>query len=389
MDQRADIDRTKQIMADLIAFPSVSADSNLELIDYAANRLEACGARVEVSKDATGLKANLFATLGPDTGDGIVLSGHTDVVPANAKEWTGDPFVMREADDRLFGRGACDMKGFVAASMAMAPEFAQLDLKKPIHFAFTYEEETGCLGAQQLVGELAARENRPAIVIVGEPTEMRIIEGHKGCYEYTTEFVGREGHGSGPDLGVNAVEYAVRYISRLMDLGDELKGMAPADSRFDPPWTTVQAGRMQGGVARNVIAGHCEVEWEIRPVATSDADYVKEQLRAYCRDELLPQMRAIAPEADIRTKVIAEVCGFDPMPENAARELVAELTGANGTDLVAFGTEAGLFQQLGMDVVVCGPGSIEQAHKPDEFLSLDQLGVCLEMLHGLKHRLVS
>jgi acetylornithine deacetylase len=382
------LDDTKAILGDLIAFPTVSADSNLDLIAYTADRLSDCGAVIEFSKCPSGEKANLFATLGPDRGGGIVLSGHTDVVPANSDEWASDPFQMVDDGTRLFGRGACDMKGFVAAALAMAPRYAALNLKRPIHFAFTYEEETGCLGARQLVAELAERETRPAIVIVGEPTDMRIIEGHKGCYEYATEFTGLEGHGSAPDRGVNAVHYAVRYIARLLELGDELKRMAPPGSRFEPPWTTVQVGRIEGGTARNVIAGDCTVDWEMRPVATSDADHVKTHLAALCRDELLPAMRTIAPDAAIRTHVIGEVCGLEPMDENAARDLVSELTGANGTDLVAFGTEAGLFQQLGLSAVVCGPGSIEQAHKPDEFVSIAQLDMCLSMLKGLEQKLV-
>ena len=386
-DKTAVLNETRTILGDLIAFPTISPDSNLDLIAYTAERLEACGARIEFSHDATAQKANLFATLGPERDGGIVLSGHTDVVPANPAEWTADPFAMRDDGERLFGRGACDMKGFVAAALAMAPRYAALDLEKPVHFAFTYEEETGCLGAQQLVGELAKRETLPAVVIVGEPTEMRIIEGHKGCYEYATHFTGLEGHGSAPHRGVNAVHYAVRYISRLLELGAELERSPPPGSRFDPPWTTVGVGRIDGGTARNVIAGNCVVDWEMRPVRDADADHVKSALTAYCRDELLPAMRAVTPDAAIRTEVIGEVCGLEPMADNAARELVAELTCANGTDLVAFGTEAGLFQQLGIAAVVCGPGSIEQAHKPDEFVSLAQLDMCLDMLVGLERKL--
>jgi len=380
---------TKSILADLIAFETVSADSNLKLISYAAERLESCGATIDISRDPSGQKANLFATLGPARDGGIVLSGHTDVVPANADEWRHEPFRMNDDGERLFGRGTCDMKGFIAATLAMAPHYAELNLHRPLHFAFTYDEETGCLGGQQLVAELADRETRPAIVIVGEPTEMRIIEGHKGCYEYNTEFTGLEGHGSAPQRGVNAVEYAVKYITRLLQLGQDLKTMAPPESRFEPPWTTVQVGRMAGGSARNIIAGSCSVDWEMRPVRVADADYVKSHLTDYCTTTLLPAMREIAPKSDIRTTIIAEVQGLEPMAENAARDLVTELTGANGTDLVAFGTEAGLFQELGIAAVVCGPGSIEQAHKPDEFVSLAQLDMCLAMLEGLKPTLVS
>jgi acetylornithine deacetylase len=353
------------------------------LIDYAADRLRQCGASVSIFHDETGQKANLFATIGPDVDGGIVLSGHTDVVPADLTGWSGDPFVMRQDGDRLYGRGACDLKGFIAAALAMGPHFARARRRRPIHFAFTYDEEIGCLGGRQLVGALKELPFRPAATIVGEPTSMRVIEGHKGCYEYTTTFTGRDGHGSEPDRGVNAIEYAARYISRLLAIGDELRRTPPLSSRFTPPWTTVQVGRIDGGAARNVIASHCAVEWEMRPASRRDADHVKSSLAAYCADELLPAMRRIAPEADITTTVIGEVDGLVPMDDNEARDLVATLTGSNSTDLVAFGTEAGLFQHLGMSVVVCGPGDIAQAHKPDEYVTLDQLAACLTLLEKL------
>ncbi len=381
------IEETKRILSDLIAFPTVSADSNLDMIAYLANRLEDCGAHVDVLSDETGRKANLFATLGPQCDGGIVLSGHSDVVPVTDQDWTTDPFKMEERDGRLFGRGTCDMKGFIAATVAMAPIFAKQVRDKPIHFAFTYDEETGCIGAGHLVQDLTARSIKPSLAIIGEPTNMRIIEGHKGCYEYSTHFQGLEGHGSAPDLGVNAIEYAVRYVSRLLDLRDELKLMAPSHSRFEPPWTTVNLGALNGGHVHNVIAPKATVDWEMRPVQSGDADFVKTALKLYCDEVLLPQMRAVYPDASIVTEVIGEVAGLIPTDHNEAVRILSELTGANGTDVVAFGTEAGLFQAFGMDVVVCGPGSIEQAHKADEFLALDQLSQCLQMLEGVGSKL--
>lgn len=381
------IDQTTAILSDLIAFPTVSADSNLEMIAYLASRLEDAGAVVDVMQDASGTKANLFATLGPVRDGGIVLSGHSDVVPVTDQDWTSDPFVMVAREGSLFGRGTCDMKGFIAAALAMAPHFAQHVRDRPLHFAFTYDEETGCIGAGHLAEALTGRGLRPGMAIIGEPTNMRIIEGHKGCYEYTTRFQGLEGHGSTPDLGVNAVEYAVRYVSRLLDLRDQLQGMAPPDSRFDPPWTTVNIGALHGGSVHNVIAPKAHIEWEMRPVQRSDADFVKCALRSYCDDVLLPAMRRVHPDATIETEVIGEVAGLIPTDTNEARKIVSELTGSNGSDVVPFGTEAGIFQSLGMDVVVCGPGSIEQAHKADEFLALDQLGQCLSMLEKLGDRL--
>ena len=382
------LEATRSILSDLIAFPTVSSDSNLTLIDYAAERLSHSGARVFLTKDATGLKANLFASIGPDCDGGIVLSGHTDVVPADESEWQSDPFSAREADGLIYGRGACDMKGFIAAALAMAPDYASLNLKRPIHFAFTYDEEVGCLGGQQLVSELARRGINPSVAIIGEPTDMRIIEGHKGCYEYTTEFTGLEGHASNPDLGVNAIEYAVRYIGRLLEIGGELRQAVPS-SPFTPPWTTIQAGRIEGGKARNVIAGHCAVEWEMRPVRGADVEYVKRRIAAYCEEVLLPSMRAVSPSACIHTHVVGEIDGLEPVTDNEARAIVSALTGATTADVVSFGTEAGLFQKLGISTVVCGPGSIDQAHKPDEFISCAQLKACLDMLSGLKQRLTT
>lgn len=381
------LSRAIAILDDLIAYPTVSSDSNLEMIVRMASLLSEAGANVELFHDTTGLKANLFATLGPEAPGGIVLSGHTDVVPAEGLDWTSDPFVMRRDGERLYGRGTCDMKGFIAATLACLDDFSTADLRRPLHFAFTYDEEVGCLGARQLAEELRRREITPAMAIIGEPTLMRIVEGHKGCNEYTTRFTGTEGHGSAPDKGVNAAEYAARFVHWLLELRQDLRGRAPATSRFDPPWTTLNVGQIHGGTARNVLAGHAEVEWETRPVTTEDADLVRHAAHAYCDDVLLPEMRRIAPEAQIETEIIGEIAGLVPMAENEARDLVAALTGGTAADLVAFGTEAGLFQGLGMSVVVCGPGSIQQAHQPDEFIEITQLKQCLDMLVGMVRRI--
>jgi acetylornithine deacetylase len=382
------LEQTVDLMGQLIAYPTVSPYSNLAMIEDLAGRLERLGARIDLFHDETGAKANLFASLGPDVPGGVVLSGHSDVVPVDDQDWSSDPFVMTHRDSRLFGRGACDMKGFIAASVVMAQDYAALDLRRPVHFAFTYDEETGCIGARHLVPALRAKGYAPSIAIIGEPTEMRVIEGHKGCCEYTARFSGLEGHGSDPDAGVNAAEYAVRYVSRLLELRHDLIERVPVGSRFEPPWTTLNIGRISGGVAHNVIVGKAEVDWEMRPVQQSDLAYVKDKIGEYVEAELLPAMRLVCPDADIRIETIGEVAGLEPLSENAARDLVAGLLGANGADLVPFGTEAGLFQEMGMDVVVCGPGSIAQAHKPDEFVSMDQLDSCLGMLERLGQRLI-
>lgn len=374
---------TVALLGRLVGYPTVSADSNTEMIADLATRLEAVGARVETHLDPTGHKANLFATLGPDGDGGIVLSGHTDVVPAPAEGWTGDPFRMRQADGRLYGRGTADMKGFIAAAVALAPTYAAARLTRPLHFAFTHDEEVGCFGAQALVAMLAARGLRPAMAIVGEPTGMAVVEAHKGCCEYSTHFVGLSGHGSDPGAGVNAVEYAARFVMRLMDLRVDLIAASPPGSPFRPPWTTLNVGAVAGGTGHNVIADAARVDWEMRPVATRDMAHVKKEVATFCDEVLLPEMRVGHPGAQIRTETIAEIAGLEPVPENAAVAVMAALTGASGAGTVAFGTEAGLYARLGLHAVVCGPGHIAQAHRPDEYVEVAQLDRCLAALRGL------
>lgn len=377
------LDATVETLRRLVAYPTVSSESNLAIIADIAGMLERYGATVDVFHDRSGTKANLFATLGPDIPGGLVLSGHVDVVPVADQAWSSDPFQLRDDGDLLYGRGTCDMKGFVAATLVMAKEFATLDLQRPIHFAFTHDEEVGCIGARALVPEFQKRGVAPAMALIGEPTEMRVIEGHKGCFEYTVRFEGLEGHGSNPDAGVNAVEYATRYAARLLALREDLIARTPADSQFDPPWTTLNIGRLSGGSAHNIIASKAEIAWEMRPVQNSDADFVNETMAHYVRDVLVPSMRAVSADAKVEIDVIGEVAGLIPRADNGLRDTVMAMTGENSADLVPFGTEAGLFQDMGMDVIVCGPGSIEQAHKPDEYISRDQLQACLKLLDAL------
>lgn len=378
---------TRRILADLVSFPTISSDGNLEMVAYISDLLSSLDANISLSLDGTGTKANLFATIGEERDGGIVLSGHTDVVPVEGQEWTSDPFQLTERDGRLFGRGTCDMKGFLAICLAMAPRFAEAELNRPLHLALTYDEEVGCLGGRELVRELRKAAFKPAAVIVGEPSSMRVIEGHKGCYEYTTVFTGLEGHASRPDLGINAVEFATRFVARLLELGNEVKRRAPGGNRFVPHWTTVQVGRIQGGMARNVIAGQCEVEWEVRTVRHEDGEFIKSALSAFVDEELKPEMRKLSPEADIVTHTIGEVEGLQVVADSEARDLVFELTGTDGAEVVAFGTEAGLFQSCGISTVICGPGSIEQAHKPDEYIEIAQLEAGIDMVEHLLQRM--
>ncbi len=373
---------TVVLLRDLIAFPTVSADPNLAMIDYLSDRLEAAGAEIMIQRDAEGRKANLIARFGPEAPGGLLLSGHTDVVPVDEQVWSTDPFTLTEADGRFYGRGTCDMKGFIAACVALAPRFAEAR-REPVYMAFTHDEEVGCLGARHLTAALPDLGITPRMAVIGEPTEMRLVEGHKGCCEYTVRMQGLAGHGSAPDLGVNAVEVALSYVARLQELREVLKARAPEGGRFDPPWTTINIGALHGGVAHNVIAGHAVLDWEMRPVQPGDAEFVKADLARLVEGTLLPRMRARHPDSFIETEVIGEVAGLVPVPDNPARDLVARITGANGADVVAFGTEAGLFQAAGMSAVICGPGSIAQAHKPDEFVALSELERCLDLLHGL------
>jgi len=374
---------TLKILSDLIKFQTVSGTSNIELIDYCEKKLNLSGATSFKTFDDTKLRANLFSTINGKnklSGGGIILSGHTDVVPASAKEWSSHPYAATDKENKIYGRGACDMKGFIACTIALAPYFASQNLKKPIHFSFTYDEETACQGAPVLIDELKKRKINCAICIVGEPTNMKAIEAHKGCYEYSTHFTGLAGHGSAPDKGVNAIEYATRFINKLMELREELKKKEIKNSFFTPPYTTLQIGRIKGGLARNVIADQCVVDWELRPVIFEDGVYVNKVMDEYVKKILLPEMKKVYPKSNIRKEIIGEIVGFNKEEKSEAVNMICNLTGDNSRDVVSFGTEAGLFQELGISTVVCGPGSIEQAHKIDEYVSHDELKKCLALL---------
>ena len=278
------------------------------------------------------------------------------------------------------------MKGFIACVLAYAPIYSKVELNRDIHFSFTFDEETACLGAPILIEELKKRKIQDGICIIGEPTKMKIIDAHKGCYEYTTYFEGLAGHSSMPHKGVSAVEFASRYANKLIELRQDLKKRAPKDSIFDPPFSTLQVGGIFGGIAHNVIADKCYIEWETRPVVKEDGIFLNQEIDKYANEILLPEMRKVFPNSKITKKIIGEVTGFDRVKNSEACELVSSLTGDNSREVVSFGTEAGLFQEIGMSTVVCGPGSIEQAHKVDEFIELNEIKKCLKFLDGLKKK---
>ena len=374
-----------KILTDLIAFKTISGEDNNSLINYCDELLKKTGATSFRTFDGEKKRVNLFATLKSKNNGNkkpLIFSGHTDVVPVS-KNWNTDPFVATIKEDKIFGRGTCDMKGFIACTLAYAPIFAKNNLDRDIHFSFTFDEETACQGAPILINELKKKGINSGICIVGEPTNMKIVDAHKGCYEYTTHFEGLAGHGSKPDKGVNAVEFAVRYINKLMELRETLKANAPKNCIFDPPYTTLQIGGISGGIARNVIADKCRVDWELRPVVKEDGELVNNQMDEFANKKLLPEMKKIFPKSTIKKEVIGEIIGFDRIENSEACEFISNLTGDNSKEVVSFGTEAGLFQEIGISTVVCGPGSIEQAHKVDEFITLEQIKKCLVLLDNI------
>ena len=375
-----------KILTDLIAFKTVSGENNNSLINYCDEILKKLGATSFKTFDNEKKRVNLFATLKAKKSNSkkpIILSGHTDVVPVS-KSWSTDPFKATIKGNKLYGRGACDMKGFIACTLAYAPIYSKTNLDRDIHFSFTFDEETACQGAPILIEELKKKGIKDGICIIGEPTNMKIIDAHKGCYEYTTYFEGLAGHSSAPHKGVSAVEYAARYVNKLIELRQKLIDRTPKDSIFDPPYSTLQIGGVFGGIAHNVIADKCHVNWETRPVVKEDGVFLNSELDKYANEVLLPEMRKIYPNSSIKKKIIGEIIGFDRDTKSDACELVSSLTGDNSREVVSFGTEAGLFQEIGISTVVCGPGSIEQAHKVDEYIVLDELKKCLNLLEGIK-----
>ena len=382
---------TLKVLADLIKFQTVSGTSNLKLIEYCEKKLNESGATSFKTFHKSGLQANLFSTINGKeklNSEGIILSGHTDVVPASSNEWSSDPYLTQEKDNKVYGRGSCDMKGFIACTLVMAPLFAKQKLKKPIHFSYTYDEETSCLGAPVLLKELKKRNVNYSVCIIGEPTDMKAIHAHKGYNEYKTYFTGLAGHASDPVHGVNAIEYAIRYANKLMELREELKKRKSKDSVFTPPYSTLQIGKISGGLSTNVIADQCIVDWEVRPITPEDGKFISQNIESYAKETLLPEMRKVYPKANIKKETVGETIGFNKVEKSDAVDLVCNLTGDNSRGAISFGTEAGLFQELGISTVVCGPGSIKQAHTIDEYVTFDQLKLCLKMLVNLRDRLI-
>lgn len=368
----------------LVGFDTVSAHSNLALIHYACDYLKELGIDSRLTFDADGNKANLLAAIGPNRPGGIVLSGHTDVVPVAGQPWESDPFTVVERDGRLYGRGTADMKSFLAIALALVPEFQAVQLRVPIYLALSYDEEVGCLGVGRLLSDLAAALPRPAAAIIGEPTLMKLINRHKGFQSFTTTVSGRDSHSSATHRGVNAIAYASEIIAFLSRLAAEIADEGPLDDGFDPPYTTINVGAIRGGTAVNIIARQCSFDWEFRPIPGFEIPSVRRRVDAFIAESILPRMRAVAPEADVVTIQDSGSPPLVPEADSPAEALVRLLTGANIAGAVSFGTEACHFQDSGIPAVLCGPGSIAQAHQPNEFIALDQIESCITFMRKLK-----
>ncbi|EKT4481869.1 acetylornithine deacetylase [Pseudomonas putida] len=371
---------SRALLARLVGFATVSRDSNLELIGFIRDYLAELGVESKLFHNPEGTKANLFATIGPRNVGGVVLSGHTDVVPVDGQAWTVEPFVLSERDGRLYGRGTADMKGFIASVLATVPAFLAQSLHMPVHLAFSYDEEVGCLGVRSMLAALEQRPHKPRLCLIGEPTQLKPVLGHKGKLAMRCQVQGAACHSAYAPYGVNAIEYAAKLIGKLGDIGDALALPAHHDARFDPPFSTVQTGVIKGGRALNIVPAECEFDFEVRALPGFEAQAVADQLQTYAEAELLPRMRKVNAASDIRLQPLSAYPGLATSADSEAARLVALLSGTDEFGTVAFGTEGGLFDQAGIPTVVCGPGSMDQGHKPDEFVSVEQLRECDAML---------
>ena len=376
------VPRALELARTLIGFNTVSANSNLDLIHCIRDELAKLGVVSRLSYNADRSKANLFATLGEGKPAGLILSGHTDTVPWDGQAWSFDPLGGVVQDGRLYGRGAADMKGFIATAVAHAQTFLESDAPFAIHLAFSYEEEIGCFGVRELLADMRDAGIRPVACIVGEPTSMVPAIAHKGVYRYRCCVRGKEAHSSLTPLSVNAIEMAARVVGRVRDMAEGFEREEPRYAGFDVPFSTASVGQFHGGIADNVVPRDAEFRYEFRDLPTADARAMQEQVVAYARS-LEPAMQQVAPDAGFRFETICEIPSFLGSEQDDVTRLALRLAGEGRTTNVAFGTEAGLFKQAGLRTVVCGPGSINQAHQPDEYVSLEQLLRCQAFMEGL------
>ena len=380
-DSSAQLASALRILDDLVGFDTVSTKSNLPLVEHVEAYLASHGIAFTRVPDETGTKAALFATVGPSVAGGVVLSGHCDVVPVAGQRWTGDPFTLRRDGDRLHGRGTCDMKGFDAVALAMLPELAKLPLRKPVHLLLSYDEEVGCLGSLPTIARLGIDLPRPAMCLVGEPTEMKVVNAHKSIATYETTVRGRQAHSANPRLGGSAVHAAALLVAELDRFGETLE--AEGDGTFDPPYSTVHVGVIAGGSARNILAGECRFEWEFRGLPGVDQALAIRHFDRFVETRVLPRLRRHAPEAEIETERDIAVPPLSAEPGSPAEVLAKRLARSDAVTTASYVTEAGQFQGSGIPTMVCGPGSIRQAHQPDEYVEVGQTEAALAFLRRL------
>jgi len=385
MPKAATTDAAKELLATLVGFDTTSAKSNLALIAFVQDYLAGHGIASTLVPTDDGQKASLYATIGGGDG-GIGLSGHSDCVPVTGQTWTSDPFTLTARDGKLYGRGTCDMKGFIACVLAAVPTFKAAPLKEPIHIILSYDEEMGCAGVRPLLARIGTELPRPRVVIVGEPTSMAVIDGHKRIDVYRTTVTGKEAHSSLPSLGVNAISVAAKLVDEIDRIAETFAAQEN-DPRFEPPYSTISVGMIDGGTAPNIVPRSCEFRWQIRSLPNTPAGGVSDRLSDFAERELLPKMRKVAANAAIETESQTSVPAFTAAAQSDAVALAMALTSANRTSAVSYATEAGLFEDAGYPAVICGPGDIAQAHAADEFVSVAQIEACLKFLADLAERL--
>jgi acetylornithine deacetylase len=378
--------KVQDLLKTLVAFDTTSAKSNLKLIDFLRDFLASESVSSTLTPSPDGEKASLFATIGLAGKGGIGLSSHSDCVPVEGQTWSSDPFAIVLREGKLYGRGVCDMKGFLACVLASVPLFTASKLKEPIHIIVSYDEEVGCTGVRPLIARLGKDLPGPRAIIVGEPTMMTVIDAHKRIDAYRTTVTGREAHSSLPQLGVNAISIAAELIEEIDRIGTMLAA-SKVNDRFHPPASTVQVGTVEGGTAPNIVPKTCKFQWQVRSLPEADPNFAPRRLKAFAEATLLPRMRRVADNAFIETRHQGSVPAFLAKPGSKAVDLALALTDANATSTVSFGTEAGLFEEADCPTVICGPGGIEQAHAADEFVAVAQLDACMTFLAKLAERL--
>jgi acetylornithine deacetylase len=371
-----------ELLARLVGFDTTSHKSNLPLIRFVEDYLLQHGVLSHIVPSVDGRKAGLYATVGPAHAGGVALSGHTDVVPVDGQQWTTDPFVVAERDGKLYGRGTADMKGFLACVLAAVPDFLRRSLTVPIHLAFSYDEEIGCLGVRPMIAEFGTRLVKPRMVFVGEPTSMSVVDSHKGPVRWHIHIKGRAAHSSMAPLGVNSIAVAGKILRELADIEHELK-LRPQDPRFDPPYATLQVTRIDGGTATNIVPVSCHLDFDVRAIPGVDTAAIDRRVRTFANNVCLPEMRKVAPEAGIDMVIANQVPPFAAGAQSEAVALALKLAGQNETHAVSYATEAGLFQVAGSPSVVIGPGDIAQAHTADEWIAKDQIDKCSAFLGRL------